>query len=583
MPHKVVSLLLTASLASATTRPADYPPLQYLGASQTYRAKNLPAVGTVTGFAIEGGGSRSLYLGLAVERAQRLLAYAERTKILSSEELPALTKNFKDGSFLDESAVEAFSPSRTPDLVSGSSGGTWAMHAITYSPTAMRRLGKYVDAEFDDQFTFDYLTALDEGETLSWMQDKQLNTTAFFVGSMPDMSSATSLLQWALTSLQRTLPVGLESLQPIDPHHVQWSYLVSYIMAFAGVDARSALSWDEKGGSAASSNTTTPHAPTLVSSQRRFAPYPIALVADQNPSKFASILAKNSRYATISYAWPATEWTPAYVHQDSMYGQEDGRDWAVAATADFVQTSEAPQLSDLLFERLKGDGLVGGKTIPEDAKEWASPIIGEDEDGEEKRTATILDAGCRSSYFVGAGAAVMLGNAAVPLLVEPVDQTSAVFDAFLKNRELVVNIHKPVRRWLDSMLRWWNGEATEAGKSALSKIFSVGSRLMGFRDWPSSQGGAQAVSSVPQSVPQDSDSAFGIDSADSGLSEMTAVSTLVRNGATRIIFPTAKNLDYETVQKVANWSDEEWEKKVRRRKSCCLLARSSFSSLCRAM
>lgn len=135
-------------------RSDNFPPLHYLGVHARDQNKSPNAGGT--GFAMEGGGTRSLYIGLAVERGQRLLAFAERHGLdPKSHDFPQRLEEVVeretvgagagvDGSFLDDEAVgDKFGTSaRVADMVSGCSGGTWGVNAVVYSPDVMRRLGR---------------------------------------------------------------------------------------------------------------------------------------------------------------------------------------------------------------------------------------------------------------------------------------------------------------------------------------------------------------------------------------------------------------------------------------------------------
>ena len=74
-------------------------------------------------------------------------------------------------------------------------------------------------------------------------------------------------------------------------------------------------------------------------------------------------------------------------------------------------------------------------------------------------------------------------------------------------------------------------------------------RWLGFRDEPTSEGGIRWKGTVERETEpvgkMDPKILLGIDAADSGVVDLTGVITLVRNGATRIIYPAAQELNYK--------------------------------------
>ena len=70
---------------------------------------------------------------------------------------------------------------------------------------------------------------------------------------------------------------------------------------------------------------------------------------------------------------------------------------------------------------------------------------------------------------------------------------------------------------------------------------------------------AKSVHANSANDPDDDGHVTGIDAVDGGIVDMTAVVTLVRNGATRIIYPAAHALDYANLKFFASKNDQWWK------------------------
>lgn len=110
--------------------------------------------------------------------------------------------------------------------------------------------------------------------------------------------------------------------------------------------------------------------------------------------------------------------------------------------------------------------------------------------GPRQRILTLMDSNLRSSYVIGASAAVVIGNAAIPLVERTLYDWNDVLKKFLEYRKNFVNRKKWWRRAADETALKMLAAVDEFEKYFLRDAAGEVSRWLGFHDAPSAAGGA---------------------------------------------------------------------------------------------
>ena len=198
-------LVLLAALTAAQPPAPRFSAESNLAAHYATR-DSVSAFHDVSGFAVEGGGQRSLMLAVAVQRGMEVLKKAD---------LDESRGEYGVGGLDGETRI----PRRAADVAAGISGGSWGVAALTYSATLSTRLGPYVEPE---SLTAEWLKAVDPAETM----------TRFAEPSLFDWTTPIQLGEW------NTLDEIVETVTKRECEELQgwWNYFAYH----------KCLSWVEK-------------------------------------------------------------------------------------------------------------------------------------------------------------------------------------------------------------------------------------------------------------------------------------------------------------------------------------------------
>ena len=325
----LVLVLFAALTAASAPEPSPAPRFsaeQNLAAHYATR-DTVSAFQDVSGFAVEGGGQRSLLLAVAVQRGLDLLKQADGVVPGADGEGGADGVGGVDG--------KTSIPRRAADIAAGVSGGSWGVAALTYSATLSTRVGPYVEPEM---LTAEGLTKEKPAETMTRFADPNL-----FDWDMPIQVSGASVTYEEIAArvtkricgpVQGNLVAYLSCMLPVESGFAQlkaliakyaptfdlenipsdyanvieagalpdnvfkvkpwWEYFTAYYMYSFDVDPRTELSWCSKEEAEKQYHETTSKTsvvgdanfPNKPLCQRPGAPYPI--LAASNRSSFAS-------------------------------------------------------------------------------------------------------------------------------------------------------------------------------------------------------------------------------------------------------------------------------------------------------
>lgn len=165
-----------------------------------------------------------------------------------------------------------------------------------------------------------------------------------------------------------------------------WSYVVAWVLGRGGVDGVSQLGWEAAGGDSTLAPAHAPAqqqiAPQRVTRNRKFAPYPIAVAADGDYTRFDNIYeqqggmgdAHNGDYALNTVAYPAIEYGPLFVYQDSVAEGQGGVNWEVAVSERFAETAYQPEITSHMLEQLRSRNLLFDEKAVKTPDDWNKEV-----------------------------------------------------------------------------------------------------------------------------------------------------------------------------------------------------------------